>query len=110
MVGYQHLSAMGRDPFGGRATNLMLGIKPGDIYQDVADRCSWRLARDAGDHSCREARARPGEASRNDQFWARQLAALPFRVSFFEITELFCHFVSAFLKSLSCFAISCQLF
>src|SRR5207237_1953456 len=59
--GYQHLSAMGRDPFGGRATNLAPGIKPGDIYQDVADRCSWRLARDAGD---------PRSA---DQFWARQL-------------------------------------
>ncbi len=71
--GYQHLSAMGRDPFGGRATNLMPGIKPEDIYQDVADRCSWRLARDAGDPRCREARARQGEASREDQFWARQL-------------------------------------
>ena len=58
---YQHLSAMSRDPVGGRATNLIPGIKPEDIYQDVADRCSWRLARDAGDPRCA------------DQFFARQL-------------------------------------
>jgi DNA-directed RNA polymerase, mitochondrial len=71
--GYQHLSAMGRDPIGGRATNLAPGIKPEDIYQEVADRASRRLARDAGDPRCGEARARRGEASRDDQFWARQL-------------------------------------
>ena len=59
--GYQHLGAMGRDPIGGRATNLAPGIKPEDIYQEVADRTSQRLARDAGD---------PRSA---DQFWARQL-------------------------------------
>ena len=27
--GYQHLSAMGRDPIGGRATNLLLGLLGG---------------------------------------------------------------------------------
>ena len=59
--GYQHLSAMGRDPIGGRATNLVPGVKPGDIYQKVADRASWRIATDAGD---------PGGA---DEYWARQL-------------------------------------
>jgi DNA-directed RNA polymerase len=71
--GYQHLSAMGRDPIGGRATNLVPGMKPADIYQEVADRVSWRLAKDAGDPGCREARARQGEASRDDEYWARQL-------------------------------------
>jgi DNA-directed RNA polymerase len=59
--GYQHLSAMGRDPFGGCATNLVPGIIPGDIYQNVADHASLRLARDAADPRC------------PDQFWAQQL-------------------------------------
>jgi DNA-directed RNA polymerase len=45
--GYQHLSAMGRDPIGGRATNLTPGDKPEDIYQEVADHVSRRLRADA---------------------------------------------------------------
>lgn len=36
--GLQHLSAMGRDEDGGRATNLSDAEKPADIYQEVADR------------------------------------------------------------------------
>ena len=36
--GYQHLSAMGLDPIGGRATNLMPFDDPEDIYQRVCDR------------------------------------------------------------------------
>jgi DNA-directed RNA polymerase len=36
--GLQHLSAMGRDEDGGRATNLLDLEKPADIYQEVADR------------------------------------------------------------------------
>jgi DNA-directed RNA polymerase len=35
--GLQHFSAMLRDSVGGRAVNLMPGIKPEDIYQRVAD-------------------------------------------------------------------------
>jgi DNA-directed RNA polymerase, mitochondrial len=59
--GYQHLSAMGRDPIGGRATNLVPGMKPEDIYRDVADVAGWRIAADAADPRCA------------DHFWARQL-------------------------------------
>jgi DNA-directed RNA polymerase len=45
--GYQHLSAMGRDPVGGRATNLVPGNNPADIYQEVADQVSRRVQKDA---------------------------------------------------------------
>lgn len=45
--GYQHLSAMGRDPIGGRATNLVPADEPEDIYQEVADHVSRRVQRDA---------------------------------------------------------------
>jgi len=62
--GYQHLSAMGRDPIGGRATNLVPGNKPADIYQEVADQVSRRVQKDAENAGGREARARQGEASR----------------------------------------------
>jgi DNA-directed RNA polymerase len=58
--GYQHLSALGRDPIGGRATNLVPGCEPADIYQEVADHVSGRIKRNG------EARARQGEASRED--------------------------------------------
>ncbi|HEY2385036.1 MAG TPA: DNA-directed RNA polymerase [Terriglobia bacterium] len=59
--GYQHLSAMGRDPIGGRATNLVPGMKPQDIYRDVAEAAGWLIA---------EAAADPRSAH---HFWARQL-------------------------------------
>src|SRR5262249_41097829 len=55
--GYQHLSAMGLDPIGGRATNLMGFDDPEDIYQWVSDLVCRRMER--------EARARQGEASSN---------------------------------------------
>jgi len=45
--GYQHLSALGRDPIGGRATNLVPAGKPQDVYQDVGDEAGARIARDA---------------------------------------------------------------
>src|SRR5205085_2963858 len=64
--GYQHLSAMGRDPIGGRATNLVPGHKPADIYQEVADQVSRRIERDAENAGGRE-------ASRDEQEAARQL-------------------------------------
>jgi len=44
--GLQHLSAMGRDQVGGRATNLVRGPKPADIYQEVANRVLPRVQRD----------------------------------------------------------------
>jgi DNA-directed RNA polymerase len=69
--GYQHLSAMGRDPIGGRATNLVPGNEPEDVYQRVADRVSLRIRRDAENDGRREARARQGEASK-DEARARQ--------------------------------------
>ncbi len=64
--GYQHLSAMGLDPIGGRATNLMPFDNPEDIYQWVSDLVCRRM---------REARARQGEASSNAEA-ARQLLAI----------------------------------
>ena len=71
--GYQHLSALGRDPIGGRATNLVPANEPQDIYQEVADHVSRRVGRDAANSGGREARARQGEASKDDQDSARQL-------------------------------------
>ncbi len=41
--GYQHLSAMGLDPIGGAATNLVPGEHPADIYLRVADRVNRRI-------------------------------------------------------------------
>ena len=38
---------MGRDPAGGRATNLVPANAPQDIYQDVADLGNGRIQRDA---------------------------------------------------------------
>src|SRR5204863_4625565 len=69
--GYQHLSALGRDPIGGRATNLVPANEPQDIYQEVADHVSRRIQRDAENSEGREARARQGEASKDDQDSAR---------------------------------------
>jgi DNA-directed RNA polymerase len=45
--GYQHLSAMGLDPIGGRATNLMGFEDPEDIYQWVSDLVCRRMKTDA---------------------------------------------------------------
>ncbi len=45
--GYQHLSAMGLDPIGGRATNLMPCVDPEDIYQWVSDLVCGRMRVDA---------------------------------------------------------------
>jgi len=42
--GLQHFSAMLRDEVGGAATNLVPADKPGDIYQQVADVVSGKLA------------------------------------------------------------------
>src|SRR6059036_1026907 len=56
--GYQHLSAMGRDPIGGRATNLVPADEPEDIYQEVAYHVSIRIMFDAEYGSGREARGR----------------------------------------------------
>jgi len=73
--GYQHLSAMGLDPIGGRATNLMPFDDPEDIYQWVADLVCRHLEVDAAGNGPREARARQGEASSNAEA-ARQLLAV----------------------------------
>src|SRR5205085_241110 len=60
--GYQHLSAMGLDPIGGRATNLM----PSDEVQARAERERDSAKPQAkGEASSREAQARQGEASSN---------------------------------------------
>lgn len=45
--GYQHLSAMGCDPIGGSATNLLPFEEPQDIYQNVADLVTPRIRMDA---------------------------------------------------------------
>ena len=45
--GYQHLSAMGLDPIGGRATNLLPFEDPEDIYQWVSDLVCGRMQVDA---------------------------------------------------------------
>ena len=83
--GYQHLSAMGRDPIGGSATNLVPADRPEDIYQEVADHVSIRVMFDAEDARGREAQgrreaqarqraaSRNAEASKDDQDAAREL-------------------------------------
>ena len=52
--GYQHLSAMGLDPIGGRATNLMGFDDPEDIYQWVSDLVCGRMQTDAAGNGSRE--------------------------------------------------------
>ena len=47
--GLQHFSAMLRDPVGGKATNLIPGDKPRDIYQMVADRVMERALEEGGE-------------------------------------------------------------
>jgi len=44
--GFQHLSAMGYDKEGGRATNLLPEARPEDIYQQVADELILRVQKD----------------------------------------------------------------
>jgi DNA-directed RNA polymerase len=63
---------MGRDPIGGRATNLVPADEPADIYEEVANAVSRRVKRDA-EAGAREAQGRQGEASRDDADPARQL-------------------------------------
>jgi DNA-directed RNA polymerase, mitochondrial len=55
--GYQHLSAMGLDPIGGRATNLMPFDDPEDIYQWVSDLVCRRMEVDAAGFGPRAADA-----------------------------------------------------
>lgn len=45
--GIQHLSALGRDPIGGRATNLINTGKREDLYTEVAENVKVRVANDA---------------------------------------------------------------
>ena len=45
--GYQHLSALARDPHGGLATNLVPDDDPHDIYLEVAEFVSIRVQADA---------------------------------------------------------------
>ena len=45
--GLQHYSAIGLDPVGGRATNLVPSDRPQDIYQMVADEAIIRVTADA---------------------------------------------------------------
>jgi DNA-directed RNA polymerase len=45
--GLQHYSAIGLDPVGGRATNLVPSDRPQDIYQMVADVASERIRSEA---------------------------------------------------------------
>src|SRR5436309_394097 len=71
--GYQHLSAMGRDPIGGSATNLIPGDQPEDMYQEVGYHVSIRTVFDVGYGSAREARGRQAEASSDDREAAREL-------------------------------------
>ena len=44
--GLQHLSAMGRDKSGGKATNLVPAERPADVYTEVAERVAERIAQD----------------------------------------------------------------
>ena len=59
--GYQHLSAMGLDPIGGRATNLMGPISndPEDIYQWVSDLVCRRMEVDAASDAVTDRTPRP---------------------------------------------------
>lgn len=44
--GLQHLSALGRDEAGGKATNLVPAEGPSDVYKEVAERVDERVAQD----------------------------------------------------------------
>lgn len=58
--GLQHLSAMGRDPVGAKAVNLMPGPRQ-DIYQDVADKVAASVEDDViiNQHRYREGIVKP---------------------------------------------------
>jgi DNA-directed RNA polymerase len=45
--GLQHLSALGRDPEGGKWTNLIPSSQPQDLYQEVANRLIARVEEEA---------------------------------------------------------------
>lgn len=62
--GLQHLSAMGRDPVGGRYTNLLPGDAPQDLYRQVALRAGERIESDAG-QGRREAQPLRGRVTRS---------------------------------------------
>lgn len=49
--GLQNYSALGRDPIGGAATNLLPGPKPSDIYQMVADVTLKLIANDPSEYA-----------------------------------------------------------
>jgi DNA-directed RNA polymerase len=50
--GYQHLSAIGLDPIGGQATNLVPADEPADMYDNVGEFAGRRIQRDAEDDGC----------------------------------------------------------
>ncbi|PYR96159.1 MAG: hypothetical protein DMG16_28625, partial [Acidobacteria bacterium] len=76
--GYQHLSAMGLDPIGGRATNLMPCDDPEDIYQWVSDLVCRRLEADAsvGQHHPGASRHPSSAEAAEEGSAARQLLAI----------------------------------
>ena len=76
--GYQHLSAMGLDPIGGRATNLMPCDDPEDIYQWVSDVVCRRLEADAsvGQHHPGASRHPSSAEAAEEGSAARQLLAI----------------------------------
>src|SRR5438067_1442297 len=49
--GYQHLSALSRDPYAGAATNLATDDDPHDIYWEVAEIAGIRVEFDAKHHT-----------------------------------------------------------
>jgi DNA-directed RNA polymerase len=59
----QHLSAMGLDPVGGKAVNLMDGPRQ-DIYQEVADKVTEQVTADAVWKEFPEAKAWKGRVTR----------------------------------------------
>lgn len=62
--GIQHLSAMGLDPVGARATNLCAGLDRQDIYEEVAEAVRHQVARDSLDGKA-EALAWQGKVTRD---------------------------------------------
>jgi DNA-directed RNA polymerase len=88
--GYQHLSAMGLDPIGGRATNLMSSDDPEDIYQWVSDLVCQRMQIDAAGHGPHAECARQLLAIMDRDLAKNATMTTPYGVTLRTICEALC--------------------
>src|SRR5438128_4538402 len=88
--GYQHLSAMGLDPVGGRATNLIPCDNPEDIYQWVSDLACGRMRIDASGNGPNSELARQLLAIMDRELAKNATMTTPYGVTLLSIFETLC--------------------